>query len=307
MNGHGRILGCLIGGAIGDAIGAQYEGAGRPDVVAWSGESLLTTDDTQLTLATCEAVVEAGAVDPERIADQFRRYFLQRRIRGIGASTLKALSELAAGGHWYSVGAKGDRAAGNGAAMRVAPLAFCLDPLTESGRGVLRDVCRITHQGDEAYAGALAIVVATRLMSTVDGPGERRLTEAVADSLPDTLVRDRLGELRGRDDLSVLDVAERYGCGGYVVESVPLAILGVERLLADGFECLVTDLIRCGGDTDTIASMAGQIAGAAIGIEGLPQDMVGVLDECDEVVAVGQQFALLESISASFGDCGGDG
>src|SRR5665213_3298616 len=89
---------------------------------AWS-----LTDDTQLTLATCEAIVAHGRVDPECIAAEFAREFRAGMLTGLGASTYQALESLAAGGHWALVGRKGDQAAGNGAAMRIAPLAFCLD------------------------------------------------------------------------------------------------------------------------------------------------------------------------------------
>lgn len=53
---------------------------------------------------------------------------------------LSALSELDASGDWAIVGAKGERAAGNGAAMRVAPLAFCLSPEDPADRSTIRDV-----------------------------------------------------------------------------------------------------------------------------------------------------------------------
>ena len=85
-------------------------------------------------------------------------WFRKRRISGIGASTQKSLTELNAGGHWASVGTSGERSAGNGAAMRISPLAFFLDPNIQTDRTTIRDVCRITHRNDEAYLGALAIV-----------------------------------------------------------------------------------------------------------------------------------------------------
>src|SRR5262249_56987659 len=85
------------------------------------------------------------AVSPAAIADHFAHWFRQGRVTGVGASTLKALRDLAAGAHWALAGRKGERGAGNGAAMRVAPLAFCLDPEEPEQRTALRDVCRVTH------------------------------------------------------------------------------------------------------------------------------------------------------------------
>jgi ADP-ribosylglycohydrolase len=93
-----RVLGCIVGGAIGDALGGPYEGqAGavtlRPDA-PWR-----LSDDTQLTLATCEAITATGAVSPAAIPDHFTRWFCEGRITGVGSRTLKALQDLAAGAH----------------------------------------------------------------------------------------------------------------------------------------------------------------------------------------------------------------
>ncbi|WP_437292399.1 ADP-ribosylglycohydrolase family protein [Sorangium sp. So ce406] len=84
------------------------------------------------------------------------------RISGVGPATLKAIRDLAAGAHWALAGARGEFASGSGAAMRAAPLSFFFDPSVEEGRRAIRDVARITHHSDEAYAGAPAVVVALR-------------------------------------------------------------------------------------------------------------------------------------------------
>lgn len=99
------VLGCIVGGAIGDAAGAAFEGlpvgpAPRPlRSLDW-----YLTDDTQLTLATCEALTEGGTPDPARIAASFLRWFRARRLTGVGASTLKALRDLEVGTHWGQAG-----------------------------------------------------------------------------------------------------------------------------------------------------------------------------------------------------------
>lgn len=125
-----RIAGCLLGGALGDAIGAPYENAAAVSHFAISQE-LRITDDIQLTIATAESIVASRGVVPESVAQHLLQWYREQRITGIGASTLKALVELDAGGHWATVG---EGAAGNGAAMRIAPLAFFLDPDADSQR-----------------------------------------------------------------------------------------------------------------------------------------------------------------------------
>src|SRR5581483_8290751 len=267
-----RITGCILGGALGDALGHSFEGQQNPvidfDQITWE-----FSDDTQLTLATCEAIIELGGkVDPAAIAASFARWHKASRITGMGASTLKALTELSHGGHWALVGAKGEYAAGSGAAMRIAPLAFCLDPSKRELRQLIRDVSRITHHNEEAYAGALAVVIAVR--ATFDGTwaGGDDLMQIVTSAIPDSRVRDRLLEFQQLEKgISLIRVAKKFGGSGYVVDTVPLAILGAQRASHQNFETVMTDLITAGGDTDTTASIAGQIIGTLIGPWSLPK------------------------------------
>lgn len=253
------ILGCILGGAIGDAAGSAFEG-GQP------GGPWRITDDTQLTLATCEALAEGG-LTAEEVAASMLRWFRARRLTGLGATTLKALRDLDAGCHWALAGREGERAAGNGAAMRIAPLAF-----VPAGRSLIRDVCRITHRNEEAYAGALAVVMAI-------GGGDFA-------ELPDSVVRDRL---LGLGEMSIAEMALRFGSSGYVAESVPLAIFAARQRL--GFEDMLEQVIAVGGDTDTNASIAGQIAGARLGLSGLPGALLDRLPDRAEILAVAERFA----------------
>lgn len=279
-----RLSGCLIGGAIGDAYGSAFEnveleksskdfypfGAPEQRKPNWQ-----FTDDTQLTLATCEAIGENEKLTPELLAAKFLSYFEQNRLTGIGASTLKALRELQVGGHWWVVGRKGEYAAGNGAAMRIAPIAF----IESATRSEVKDYCTITHNNDEAYTGALAVWTAIRLAIDKSWTGRENLMKLVANNLPDTRVKDRLLELsESHHDLSEVG---KMGSDGYVVNSVPLAIAHANKILSLGLEEMFESLINIGGDTDTNCSIAGQIAGALIGEQGIPSKMLNQLEQVE--------------------------
>lgn len=287
-----HISGCLFGGAIGDALGGAYENSVQP--VEWTKPLIWQlSDDTQLTLATCEAIIEAkGKIEPARVAARFAAWHRAGRFTGLGASTLKALTELAAGGHWALVGRKGERAAGNGTAMRIAPLAFFLDPKNIAARQTIRDISRITHHHDEAYAGALAIMAAIRAAFDESWTGEQNLLERVVDVLPDTNVRDRLLKF-AKLSAPIPAVAQKYGNSGYVVESVPLAIYGAQQVVNLGFAAMLRELIATGGDTDTIASMAGQIAGTLLGQQGLPNEWLVRVPEREGVASAATALARL--------------
>lgn len=288
MSRSEQMLGCLIGGMIADAIGAHYEGIKPNEFLVPVHPQI--TDDTQLTIATCEAIIKAKSVSPESIAANFTKWFRKRRITGIGSSTLKALIELDAGGHWATVGSTGERAAGNGAAMRIAPVAFFLNPDVSSHRRAIRDVCNITHRNDEAYIGALAIIRSLRFALSGE-PLDYSIFEMLIDSLPDSKVRDRLKFVL-ETRCSIKEYGQNYNASGYVVDSVPLAILAAVQ--ESSFTETIESIIILGGDSDTIGSMFGQIYGAAYGCFGLPIEIAERIEEFEQLVATAKE---LESAS----------
>ncbi|MGB6670139.1 MAG: ADP-ribosylglycohydrolase family protein [Candidatus Acidiferrum sp.] len=289
LKNKNQILGCILGGALGDAWGGPWEGkSGRITFQIPSRSSI--SDDTQLTLATCESIIENRGVRAERLASHFATWFAAGRISGIGSSTLKAMRGLVAGVHWALAGSRGEYSAGNGAAMRIAPLAFLVDPAKPSDRTMIRDVCRITHHNDEAYIGALAVVLAIRLNLTGTWTHEESLLAAVAESIPDSKVRDRIKEF-ALLNLHPSDVASRFGSSGYVVDTVPLALYCAQFIAEKPLSTVIAQAIEAGGDTDTVASIAGQIAGT---VAGVPPDYVEHFSRIiggDAIIRVAERFA----------------
>lgn len=284
-----QITGCIVGGALGDAWGRPWEGS-RGRVAFQIPQRSFVSDDTQLTLATCESIIQNGCIHTERLASHFANWFVEGRITGIGASTLKAMRDLVAGVHWGLAGARGEYAAGNGAAMRIAPLAFLVEPATPADRTVIRDVCRITHHNDEAYVGALAVVIAIRSILAGEWSHDRSFMVAVEESIPDSAVRDRIREflpLKGPPS----EVAARFGSSGWVVDTVPLALYCAQFVTEQPLSVVIAQAIEAGGDTDTIASITGQIAGTAVGIAPDCRGHISAIIEGDEVIRIAEHFA----------------
>ncbi len=273
---------CMTGGACGDCIGGPYEGRGPSVSASEPKPPWLISDDTLLSLATLEAIVLEGAVTAESIASGFAAAFSENPYAKYGASTLKALRELKEGAHWALSGRRGELSAGNGAAMRCAPLAFFLHGNIPEDREVIRDVCRITHHNDEAYSGALAVICSIQMGLPSN---RRRFLSSIARSLPDSNVRDTLMQLALLPrEIDVSQAAEVVGTSGYVAHSVPLALFAA--CTATSMRSAILALARCGGDVDSTASMCGQILGAW-GTR-IPDDwykLVPCLEEIDTLMA----------------------
>jgi ADP-ribosylglycohydrolase len=75
------------------------------------------------------------------------------------------------------------------------------------------------------------------------------------------------------------------------VESVPLALFAADRFGLLGFQEMLEQVIAAGGDTDTNASLAGQVAGTAVGFGGLPPRLLQRLPQADLVLSIARGFA----------------
>ena len=277
---HDAVAGSLIGLFCGDALGMPYE-AQPPDAVperlemeeARLGRGTYT-DDTQMAIALAESLVRCGRVDEEDLGATIAEAFDPDRGYGPGTTTVVRL--WAAGVPREEAAATlfgGKGSAGNGAAMRVAPvgLLFAHDP--ERCVAEARRQARLTHAHplgvDGAAAQAAAVAAAVR--------GDDHLEAARAAVETEELARrlDEAAALVGRA-VEPAEAARILGSTVAAHESVPAALLAAT---APGFEEALTFAVRCGGDTDTVAAMAGAIAGARFGLAAIPSRWLDALED----------------------------
>lgn len=281
--------GALIGVAVGDALGRPGEGL-RPTEIrrryvsltdyhpwrGWRGGPVGTvTDDTQMTMCVAESVAAHGRIVPE---DLTRRFVDWLPIgRGKGRTCTEAVVRLRSGIHWSRSGLP---SAGNGAAMRVAPVGlrhFTDRPLLQ------RDATTsavITHADQMAIASAVAQATAVA-RCLVTEPGHFDIDRFMSDvvsavaGIPDpgaferrpgsarrrVRLLDRLRELPDMLDLSPSRAFSYLHNGAFVLESLPAAWWCFLRYPDDPERAIVT-AADGGYDADTVASMAGALAGA---------------------------------------------
>ncbi len=296
-----RFLGCLLGLAIGDALGMPVEGwsherieetfgwiSGYLPKVDESGTQILAageiTDDTELALCHVESLItNGGYVDPETIGLRFLRLYHGDSRKFMGRTTKLALERADETGDFQN-GAVGDWQAGNGVAARIAPLGLMHALNRLNAEVFTRDVMRaglITHCHPEALNGALAMAYAVRLLASEEVPPEVLIDEVLAFIDEDDVARKirlaekliRTGGDRERDFANLAQI----GTSGYVAESVAAALYCFVTH-ADDFESAVLTAVNAGGDTDTIGAMTGALAGTHVGAPTIPVRLVDGLE-----------------------------
>ncbi len=325
-----QFAGCLIGQALGDALGFIVEGRPSHVCTAYVESSLRPrrveghsrgrfrigqySDDTQLARELVLSFVACGGFKPEDYAHRIAALFTESRIVGRGRSTEQAAYRIAAGVSWEESGTPAP-AAGNGSAMRAAPIGlfFAEDP--QAMVKAAHDQGRITHRDPRCSAGAVAIagttsivlrerqVEATSLCSrlaTWTQPFDPVLSEALG-ALPSWVEEPPENAVKKIARVGIQpDYTDGWeGISPFVTGSVLWSIYSFLRSPGDYWEAVCT-AIAVGGDVDTTAAMTGAIAGTSLGLNGIPQEMARIVSDqgtwgYDELAELaGECHALLE-------------
>jgi ADP-ribosylglycohydrolase len=243
------------------------------------------TDDTEQAVLVAHLLIEGGGhIDGRRFAAELVRWEDGMRARGsldlLGPSTKRAVEAVLEG---ETVDESGRFGTTNGAAMRVAPVGIVV-PATDLVALVDRveEVSRLSHNTGVAIAGASAVAAA--ISAGIDGATQREAIEAALEAA-------RIGATRGywvaAADIAArirlaLDVADPtdprasldriYDVVGTSLasqESVPAAFGILSLFPDDPWEaCLAAASL--GGDSDTVAAMAGAMGGARYGLDAFP-------------------------------------
>ena len=290
-----RFRGMILGTAVGDAIGLPAEGisksrARRVFKGPWRHRLVLNrgmiSDDTEHTIFVVQSLL-AHAGNPEKFIRRLAmslRWWLLSLPAGIGLATGRAILKLCVG---FSPRASGVFSAGNGPAMRVAPIgAFFADDPERIDE--FTELCtRITHTDPKAVMAAKAIaqtagwIVRTNLEERPDLSDFVRVLSSVSEG------REWRGlvssiETACKDGLSVEEYADRLGLSngisGYIYHTVPVVLFAWYAHWGN-YEETLTAIWECGGDTDTTGARVGALVGRTVGERGIPPAWIdGIAD-----------------------------
>lgn len=289
--------GALLGTALGDGVGAPFEGRAsvpRDAVEDWlaADDELTWTDDTAMALALSTSLVEQdGDVDLTDLGDCFAAAYEEEPWRGYGAGPPRIFAAARKGTPYVEAAAAlfgGSGSFGNGAAMRAAPVGVVAAPHPVEAARLARRQALVTHAHVLAQDGAALIAMAVAVAAEGDPSdrladlGQHLETEEFKRALEHAL------ELADEDDPARLGRA--LGNGVAALASVPTALACFLGAPDDPREVLVR-AVTVGGDTDTIAAMAGAVVGARVGAQGLPSRLLARLERHDRIVDLADELA----------------
>ncbi len=267
-----RAVGALLGLAVGDAIGAALEFSPKPrfavlDEMVGGGPHELRrgewTDDTAMALALADSLLHAPELDASDLMQRFvdwqkhGTYSCTGDCFDIGIATQAALARFHRNGDPMA-GSTADQSSGNGALMRLSPVA-------------------IRHWQNRAE---MLRVAALQTRATHGSPATLRATHSFAGMLAEAIGGAALPEVLASPSADIeggwrgLDRDAIEG-SGHVVRSLQAAVWAVARSM--DFRSAILLAANLGDDADTTAAIAGQLAGAIYGASGIPEEWLEAL------------------------------
>ncbi len=279
-----RCIGCLLGTACGDILGAAVEGWSASDI----RQSFIElrdfldtdrgfgcyTDDTQMTLALAASLVEHGRIDAQPISAKYAEFYEPRR--GYGGAAHRVMRLLQAGGDYRGTGRLQfpEGSFGNGGAMRIAPVGLVYRHADDKTLvRAVEDALLCTHVHPEAIDGALVQAKAVAIAATTapESFDPERLVHVLTRTCRTEIMQAKLriladGLRHADDDLFVI---AGVGNGIRASQAVAAALWAFLRRWNTPEDCVIR-AVNFGGDTDTIGAMAGALVGALHGTAWIP-------------------------------------
>ncbi len=291
-----RAVAAYLGLAVGDALGATVEfmtpreiehkhGVHR-EIVGGGWLHLkpgMVTDDTTMSLALGDALLEAQGVDAQLIGKHFDQWMRNKPV-DIGNTVRRGILNFRNKGELSVPPNEYD--GGNGACMRVLPVAIATLGQEEAVvRAAVEAQSHLTHNNPLSDAGTWCVV--QMLHMAMQGESIAALRQGPVEAL-----------LQAHPEFVFRRKKRTENPSGFIVHTMR-AVFGA-LFDTDNFEDCLIDVVNRGGDADTTGAIAGMIAGALYGYDAIPERWLNKLAGDSERLCREQALALLNlSIAAA--------
>jgi ADP-ribosylglycohydrolase len=287
---YDKVHGCLVGLAIGDALGAPVEGWPAAEISEKHGwvddfltEQPVGTDDTEYAMLTAKLLMKYGEkLTSQDVMREWQALIHNGVLYGGGFSEAAAIRNLKLGFAAPMSGSHNPEMWSDGTAMRVAPIGlFCAGDPEKAARLAAIDG-EISHARDGIYSAqaVAASVAAAMVNSDIDAILQAGLNAIPQDSWTYRIIDRALDMAAGFTSLSeaALSLHDKISIHAYYwvdvgPEAVALAFGSLAAAKGRYSESVICS-VNCGRDADTIAAISGGIAGALHGFSAIPQKWV---------------------------------
>jgi len=288
-----KFVGSMLSAALGDSMGASLHVRGNRELLKY-------TDDTAMMIAIAEALIESdGKINPQKLAWKFIEKYDQEPWRGYGPGPPKIFKLIKKGMGPLELDRKlyPGGSYGNGAAMRIAPIGLFFHDDFQALKAAVKTSCKPTHNHPLAVEGAMleafsvSKAVRTAANQVID-PVE--FVEQLIVISSSEIYQYKLKAVMKlvQRETSRREIVKELGNGVESFNSVPTAIYCYLRK-QDPLET-IRFAISLRGDVDTIACMAGAIAGAHKGWEVLPGDLLKKLENREYIENLAKKLCELK-------------
>lgn len=293
----GRFYDAIMGLVVGDALGVPYEFKARDSFTATGMTGYGThnqppgtwSDDSSLTLATIESIIKSNGIDLYNIMDNFSAWLTwgaftpYGKVFDVGRTTREAINRYRRGADVKLCGGRSERDNGNGSLMRILPLLFTpvsfIDYLHPEMW--IYAVSSLTHAHEISRHACWAYIdTAAAVLNCENKEGVKNYLSSYKYFTP----FERLTYL---DSLSRDEIKST----GYVVDTLEAALWCF--LKTDSYKDCVLTAVNLGGDTDTIAAVAGGLAGLYYGTggkKGIPQAWIDQIARREYITELCETF-----------------
>ncbi len=301
-----RYVGCMVGLAVGDALGGptefySYEEIrqrwppdGVSDFVGFRGLPPGSyTDDTEMAISAAERILKAKGREVDQIldsiAEEFKMWYVgMEPARSPGTTSTASVRNLVNGVHWSKSGINDSK--GCGSAMRSQPIGLAFHDDEKMLVEIASKSSLMTHGHPVATASAIgtAFLVSKALNDTpvLDALDDLlALTQGISDEFIETMRY----VYKAIDIEDPADLQRLIGQGWTGDEALAWAIRSVARW-PDSYDRVVLEAANSGGDADSKACIAGAIAGAYLGVESIPLSWRERVESRDLLVQLGEDL-----------------
>jgi len=312
-----KILGGILGLAVADAIGVPVEFNSRESlrrnpVTDMRGYGTYNqppgtwSDDTSLTLCLLDSLTNKK-IDYADMMQRFLswmdkgEYTAHGDVFDVGIATRRALQRFRNGTAPLGCGGTSEYDNGNGSLMRILPLVFYLRifyKMDKKSIGIIHKVSSLTHAHKRSFIACGIFCWITSFIFDASYDNEMTLKQAIdeglafADNYGYDENKEYAKELKHykrlfRDDFASLPETE-IKSSGYVVDTLEAALWCL--LNTDNYKDCVLKAVNLGEDTDTVAAVAGGLAGMFYGIDGIPKEWLYQLARLDYIEGLCEKF-----------------